>query len=70
MQRRTFYFIGFVVIALVLVALGSSPIASAMTSGSMAGGEEFVDLSSRIVPNLLVLSLAIMLAWALFGKRY
>jgi sorbitol-specific phosphotransferase system component IIC len=36
----------------------------------MAGGEEFVDLSSRIVPNLLVLSLAIMLAWALFGKRY
>ncbi len=69
MTRRTLL-VAFVVVTLVLVFFGSNTIASGMTSGGMMGGEGMEDVTSRIVPNILVLGVAVMLGWALFGKRH
>lgn len=69
LTKRTLL-VAFVVMTLLLLFFGSNAIASGMMSGGLMGGEGMDDLTSRIVPNLLVLGLAVMLGWALFGKRH
>jgi hypothetical protein len=69
-MTRKVLLVAFVVVTLVLVFFGSNSIAAGMTSGGMMGGEGMDDMPSRIVPNVLVLGVAVMLGWALFGKRH
>ncbi len=59
----------FVAVTLTLVFLGSNTIAAGLSHSGVPGTEAVVDLTSLIVPNALVLGVAIMLGWALFGKR-
>jgi hypothetical protein len=60
----------FVVATLTLVFLGSNTIAEGMSSGGMPGEDRIVDMTSWLIPNALVLGVAAMLGWALFGKRH
>lgn len=69
-MTRKVLLVAFVVVTLVLVFFGSNSIAAGMTSGGMMGGEEMQDVTSLIVPNVLVLGVAAMLGWALFARRH
>ncbi len=69
MTRRTLL-VAFVVVTLVLMFFGSNTIASGMTSGGMMGGAVMEDVTSRIVPDILVVGVAVMLGWTLFGRRH
>lgn len=59
----------FVAVTLTLVYLGSNTIAAGVSHSGVPGTEAVVDMMSWLVPNALVVGVAIMLGWALFGKR-
>ncbi len=59
----------FVAVTLTLIYLGSNTIAAGVSHSGVPGTEAVVDMMSWLVPNALVLGVAIMLGWALFGKR-
>ncbi len=62
--------VAFVVATLGLVFFGRNAIASEMMGRATMGADELQDLTSRIVPSVLVLGVAGVLGWALFGKRH
>lgn len=69
MTRRALLAV-FVMVTLGLVFFGSNTIAAGLSSSATPGGEAVVDIASWLIPNALVLGLALMLGWALFGKRH
>lgn len=59
----------FVAATLTLVILGSNTIAASLSRSGFPGTVAVVDLTSWLVPNALVLGVACMFGWALFGRR-
>ena len=67
--NKTVLGVAFAIVVVLLVLFGGGTMTGATLSGGMMGNGAIGGMSWMWIPGLLMLSLGVLLAWAIFGQK-